>query len=112
MNLHEKILKKKLNNGKIHAELKGIRERINELIENRKKKIDKCNFLKKNEVNALDKDTSFFEKQSINIKQSFTGRLKSSSNDKEYEKIKREKLEKEYYVLMDEINQLKEEVYH
>jgi len=40
LNLYENILKKKMDNANINLELKVMRESINELIENRKKKLD------------------------------------------------------------------------
>ena len=52
------------------------------------------------------------DKLSINIRQLSLGKLKSTNiNDQEYEKIKREKLEKEFFSLIEELNQLKEEVF-
>ena len=52
------------------------------------------------------------DKLSINIRQLSLGKLKSTNiNDQEYEKIKREKLEKEYISFIQELNQLKEEVF-
>lgn len=52
------------------------------------------------------------DKLSINLRQFSLGKLKSSNlNDEEYEKIKREKLEKEFFSLIEELNQLKEEVF-
>lgn len=112
INLYEKVLKKKLENSKINLELKEMRENINELIYNRKKKIEICNSLKKNEDNLFENDKNTMEKLSINNRQISSGRLKCSIvNDEEYENIKREKLEKEYLILMEELNQMKEEVY-
>lgn len=111
INLHEKVLKKKMENCRINLELKEMRETINELIDNRKKKLDLCNSLKKNEENIFENNKDAVEKISINHRQLSSGRLKSSIiNDVEYEKIKREKLEKEYFALIEDLNQLKEEV--
>lgn len=101
-----------MDNARINLELKEMRESINELIENRKKKLETCNSLKKNEDDTLENNWNTVEKLSINHRQLSSGRLKSLNvNDEEYEKIKREKLEKEYYAFLDEVNQLKEEVF-
>jgi hypothetical protein len=112
LNLHEKVLKKKMNNSRINLELKEMRETINDLIENRKKKLEICNSLKKSEDITIENNRNTIQKMSINQIQSSSGRLKYSFiNDEEYEKIKREKLEKEYYTIIEELNQVKEEVF-
>jgi hypothetical protein len=112
LNLHEKILKKKMDNARINLELKEMRESINEHIENRKKKLEISHSLKKNEDITLENNLNTVEKLSIIHRKSSLGRLKSLNvNDEEYEKIKREKLEREYYAYLDELNQLKEEVF-
>ena len=80
LNLHELILKKKLKNAYVNKELKEKRENINEIIENKKIKNEK-------------KTSNKYE-----------------GNDIEFEKIKREKLEKEFYKLLEEIKETKEEV--
>ena len=113
LNLYEKVLKKKMENARINLELKDMRESINQYIDNRKKKLDICNSLKKSEDNTLENNRKTLDNLSINHRQLSSGRLKCSIvNDEEYEKIKREKLEKEYFTLLEDLNQLKEEVFN
>ncbi len=101
-----------MDNARINLELKEMRESINEHIENRKKKLEISHSLKKNEDITLENNLNTVEKLSIIHRKSSLGRLKSLNvNDEEYEKIKREKLEREYYAYLDELNQLKEEVF-
>lgn len=83
LNLHEMILRKKLKNALVNKELKEKRENINEIIENKKIKNDK-------DVNKLLINTIL--------------------NDEEVEKIKREKAEKEFYKLVEDIKEIEEEV--
>ena len=113
-NLHEKILKKKLENARVNLELKELRENINEIIDNRKKKLDFSNSFKKIDeiINNQNENTNKnLNNLSLNQGHSVNGRIKSMFlNDEEFEKIKREKLEKEYYSIIEEISQLKEEV--
>lgn len=109
--LHEKILKKKFENFKINTELKELREKINEIIENRKKKIEINNSFKTNDNIDFIENAKSLANLSFEQKNSIPMRLKSMIiNDEEFEKIKREKLEKEYNYILEEINQLKEEV--
>ena len=96
INLYEKILTQKLKNAKVNTELKGLRENINLIIENRQKKLE-INNGKITENTSNNKPYSSF-------------RTKSILNEEEFEKIKKEKLEKEYFNLLEEIKELKEEV--
>lgn len=106
LNSYEKILLKKLDNSKINVELKELRDSINSVIDNRKKKTTAdC-------INAyIEVLKSQDKSQLLNQKNSLTDRMKSFIvNDEEYEKIRREKMEKEYCQLIEEIKDLKEEV--
>ncbi len=112
LNIWENILKKKFENAKVNSELKELRENINSIIENRKKKLEITNSFKKSDesINQME-NTKNLVNLSNNQRHSISGKLKSIIiNDEEFEKIKREKLEKEYLSLLEEIQQLKEEV--
>jgi hypothetical protein len=93
------ILKKKLKNAYVNKELKEKRENINDIIENRKNK----NSLMKSglKLGENEKDREIEIERECDI---------VTSNNEEYEKIKREKAEKEYYKLLDEIKDAMEEV--
>jgi hypothetical protein len=104
LNLHEMILKKKLKNAYVNKELKEKRENINEIIENRKNKNYKKNDFKSGEKDTdkdIDKDLDIHNEKGFDM---------INSNNLQYEKIKRDKAEKEYFRLLNEIKEAMEEV--